>query len=195
MFYFSSDIHFNNKATLITDMRPFKSTNTFDKYIIRTWNKQTNKNDTIFVIGDFVDCHGENDISWKKSILYVKKLKAKVVLITGNNEDRVIKYFFDNDFDKFKNYCIHSGFENVYKNLQLSFKDTNFYLVHKPIHFQEGMINLFGHTHRSSGIYKSFGFNIGCDINHFRLYSEDNIFHLISLKNKYWDVDKNVNIH
>ena len=74
MYYFSSDTHFSDEQTLSLDNRPFKNTKAFDRFVIKTWNKQTKKDDTIFVIGDFVDCDGEGFDSWEKSILYVKKL-------------------------------------------------------------------------------------------------------------------------
>ena len=57
------------------------------------------------------------------------------------------------------------------------------------------MLNLFGHIHRSGGLYKSFGFNVGCDLNHFRLYSEDDIMNLIQMRDRFWINDINVNLH
>lgn len=192
MYYFSSDTHFNDESTLKNDNRPFKSVKKCDKTIIKTWNKQVKKGDTIFVIGDFMDCDDENSDGWKKSIHYVRKIKAPVILITGNNEDRIIKYYFDNNFELFRKYCLEVGFKEVYKNLDISFNNYNFHLVHKPKHHKEGVLNLFGHTHRSTGIYKPFGFNVGCDLNHFRLLSENDIMQYIYMKNKYWDKNSDV---
>ena len=175
-------------------MRPFKSTKKFDNFIIKTWNKQAKKDDTIFVIGDFVDCdNAEHDV-WKQSIRLVKKLKANVVLIMGNNEDRIVKYFFNNKFEDFKNFCLGVGFKDVFQQHTITMRDIDFFLTHKPLDCKQDMLNLFGHTHRSGGIYRPFGFNIGCDNNHFRLYSEDDIFHLINLKQKFWDKDKHLNM-
>jgi len=194
MLFFCSDAHFCNKETLTLDNRPFSSPNKFDKAVVKIWNKQANKKDTIYFIGDFVDCDDAQSVLWKKSIKYVCKIKAKVVLIIGNNESRVIKYFFDDDFEKFRAYCIQIGFQDVLKNCIVNIKGLNFYLVHKPKDCVAGMLNLFGHVHRSGGIYRPFGFNIGCDLNHFRLYSEDDIMHLVSMKEKFWDKDKNLKL-
>lgn len=194
MYYFTSDVHFNNMDTIINDNRPFASTKKFDKYVLKLWNKQVNKDDTIYVVGDFMDCDGENDDSWKKSILYVQKIKANVVLIMGNNEERVVKYYFDNDYEKFKKYCIEVGFKEVHKSLSLMFNEKNFYLVHKLANYKKDSINLFGHSHRACGLYKPCGFNVGCDLNHFRLYSEKDIEFLLSMKAKYWDSDKHLNL-
>ena len=193
MNYFSSDIHFGDKNTLINDNRPFKTTKEFDKFIIKTWNKQVNREDTIFIIGDFIDCDGENHEEWKKTILYVKKIKANVVLIMGNNEDRAVKYFFDDNFENFRLYCKQLGFKDVYKNLDLSLNGCDYHLTHKLVNFKKDKINLYGHSHRSLGLYSPFGFNIGCDLNHFRLYDEEDLKHLLYMKNKYWNQDKNLN--
>lgn len=193
MYYFSSDTHFGDEQTLKVDCRPFKTVKQFDKFVIKTWNKQAKKGDTIFVVGDFVDCDGPNSEGWRESIKYVKKIKAQVVLILGNNEERIIKFFFDDNFEAFKKFAIETGFKDVVKNLEIEFKGKKFYLVHKPVDHKEGVINLFGHIHRSTGIYREFGFNVGCDLNHFRLYSEDDIFHLMDMKEKFWDKDKNIN--
>ena len=194
MQYFSSDIHFDDTETLKNDNRPFKSPKEFDKFLIKLWNKQAKRGDVIYVVGDFIDCDGEGFDSWKKTLLYVNKLKADVVLIMGNNEDRVVKYYFDNDFEAFRKYCIDIGFKEVYKNLDININGKEFHLTHKLINTKEGKINLFGHSHRSLGLYTPVGFNIGCDLNHFRLYSEEDIEKLISMKEKYWDKDKNLNM-
>ncbi len=191
---FTSDTHFSDEATLKSDLRPFKDVKQFDKKVIKIWNKQAKKTDTIFVVGDFIDCDGEGFDGWKKSILFVKKIKAKVVLILGNNEQRVIKYFFNNNFDEFKNYCLNLGFDGVYKNLDMTMRGKEFYLTHKPMDYKFGANNLFGHTHAAGGIYKPFGINVGCDLHHFRLLSEDDIFHFLNKKEKYWDNDKHLNM-
>ena len=44
------------------------------------------------------------------------------------------------------------------------------------------------------GIYKSFGFNVGCDLNHFKLYSENDIKQLLKMKSLYWDKDENLKL-
>lgn len=187
MYFFTSDIHFNDDSTLKVDKRPFKSAKEFDKFVIKTWNKQAKKGDTIFVVGDFIDCDDETCVNWKKSIHYAKKIKADIVLVCGNNEDRVIKYFFNNNFEAFKQYCLSLGYKEVYKNLTISFANHDFYLVHKPRDHKEGIINLYGHIHRSGGLYKPFGYNVGCDLNHFRLFTEQDILDMIEMQEKYWD--------
>ena len=194
MYFFTSDTHFNDLKSLEFDFRPFKSPKQFDRYVIKTWNKQAKKSDTIFVIGDFVDCDGAGFDGWKKALTYVKKIKAQVILLMGNNEDRVVRYYFDNDYEKFRAYCLALGFKDVQKDMTITFNGQEFFLTHKPVHYKKGMFNLFGHTHRSGGLYKPFGLNVGCDLNHFRLYSESDIEYLMAMKQKYWDDDRNLNM-
>lgn len=57
----------------------------------------------------------------------MKKIKAPVILITGNNEDRIIKYYFNNNFESFREYCLKVGFKEVYKNFDINFNNTDFH--------------------------------------------------------------------
>lgn len=192
MRFFTSDTHFNDYDTLLMDDRPFSSAEEFDNYVIDIWNSQAKKGDTIFVIGDFVDCDGKGYEGWKDSINYVQKINADVVLIIGNNEERVIKNWFNDDFNAFREFCLKTGFKEVYKNLILNICDKDFFLTHKPNDRRNDMLTLFGHLHRSCGLYKPYGFNIGCDLNHFRLYDENNIKKFLNMKKEYWD--KNISL-
>ena len=194
MNFFTSDLHLSDVYTLQSDLRPFKNTKQFDKFILKNINKQAKADDTIYVVGDFIDCDGDGHEEWKKSIQLVKKIKANVVLILGNNEDRVIKYYFNNNFEEFKSFCLSIGFKDVVKTLILTMRDKDFYLVHKPFEYNPNYINIFGHTHAAGGIYKPFGINVGCDLHHFRLVNENDLFHFLAKKAKYWDKDKHLNM-
>ncbi len=50
MIFFSSDTHFGDEATLEYDLRPFKNVKQFDRQVVKMWNKQANKNDTIMLL-------------------------------------------------------------------------------------------------------------------------------------------------
>ena len=75
--FFTSDLHLGSNQVLKNDNRPFKNANTFKKFIIKTWNKQTSKNDTIYVIGDLFDCHSQTKNDLETQIKFVKKNKSK----------------------------------------------------------------------------------------------------------------------
>lgn len=189
MNYFTSDIHFCDITTLKADCRPFKSINQFDKYIIKLWNKTAKKNDTIYVVGDLLDCDGPNHFSWHKALKYIKKIKANIVLIMGNNEQRILDNYFDSNFNKFKNCLLSYGIKDVVYNLDMSFKGNNFHLVHNPIDYKKNYVNLVGHSHRSKGIWYLFGLSVSCDLNHYRLYSEDDIIYQLDRKDQYMLTD------
>ena len=53
-------------------------------------------------------------------------------------------------------------------------------------------MNLFGHTHRGTGLWKSFGLNVGIDMNYFRPFSETEILRLLKQKREWMDNDPNV---
>lgn len=164
-------------------------------FTIGTFMEQASKrDDIIYVIGDFFDCHSETSDDWQKRFVLLKKLNSKVILILGNNEQRIIRYFFDNNFDEFRRYCIANGFLDVKQDDEIMIDNQKFFLTHKPKNHNSNMLNLFGHSHRAIGLYKSFGFNIGCDLNYFRLYSEDDVKHLLFMKNTYWDKDENLKL-
>lgn len=190
MIFFTSDTHFGGLDTIERENRPFKSCDKFNKYTIKLWNKQSGKNDIIYHLGDFVNYNEKDRISWSNAIRLAKKIKAKVILIIGNNEERVIKYHFGDNFDKFRQFCIDLGFQDVKKEEFLEFNNKKFYLNHFPRKHKDGYINLFGHTHRTTGVWKPFGLNMGCDLNHFYLYTVDEIERLLEVKNRRWDKDE-----
>lgn len=187
--FFTSDTHFGSPSIVKRERRPFKNIKHNDKYIIKTWNKQAKKNDIIYHLGDFVNCNSSDMHSWEKSILYVKKLKAKVVLLIGNNEERVIYNYFENDFEKFRNYCLEIGFFDVQPELYIKILEKDFYLNHYPKNHKDNCVNLFGHTHRSTGLWKSYGLNVGVDLNYFKLYTTNDIFKMLEIKEKWYEID------
>lgn len=193
MKFFTSDIHLGDEWTLKSDLRPFKDVKHFNKHIVKQWNKQAKKSDVIYVVGDFIDCDGDGHDNWKNYLPWVNKFKADIVLITGNNEDRVVKYYFNNDFESFREYCLKLGFKEVYKNLKLEVCGKTMFLTHKPMDCDKNYINLFGHTHAAGGIYRPFGLNVGCDLFCYRLLSEKDIEHLLNKKSKFWNKDKHLN--
>lgn len=194
MIFFTSDTHFNCDEIIKRECRPFKNCKQCDNYIIKTWNKQAKKTDTIYVVGDFVNCNRNDANSWKNALKYVKRIKAKVILIVGNNEERVIKNNFFGNFENFRNYCLQLGFEDVKKEEYTEFNNNQFYLNHFPKKYKQNYINLFGHVHRATGLWKPFGINVGVDLNYFKLYSFNDIEILLVVKKEYWDNDENNNV-
>ena len=59
--------------------------------------------------------------------------------------------------------------------------------------FKETCLTLFGHVHRGTGLYRPFGFNMGTDVNNFRMFSDDDIMFLMKQKRDWWDNDPDIN--
>lgn len=192
MIFFTSDSHFNGYNVLKREKRPFKSVEECDKQIIKIWNKQVKKGDIIYHLGDFITYVEENANEYEMGLNYVKKIKADVILIIGNNEERIIKNEFNNDFEKFRNFCINLGFKDVKEEEFLEFEDHKFYLNHRPSKHKDGYINFFGHLHKVTGLYKPFGLNVACDMHYFTLCTANELIDMWNKKQKMWDKDVDV---
>lgn len=153
-YYFTSDTHFGDKNTLIRENRPFSSVEEFDNYVINLWNKQVKSYDTIYHLGDFINYNCDEKESWRKAIKHIQKIKCKLILIIGNNEERLINEQFGNSINEFKKYAKSIGFKDIKKEDIIEFDNKEFYLNHYPSKHKEGYINLFGHTHRATGLWK-----------------------------------------
>ena len=175
------------------DNRPFKTIKEYDRAIIKNFNQTAKKGDTIFVVGDLLDCNGKDSHCWIDGLKYVKKIKADVVLIVGNNEQRVIDFFFDGDFQKFSQCCKKFGIKDVHTKLDVEGRNFRYHLVHQIKDGDKRKLNLFGHTHLCSGLYHPYGICVSTDLNHFRLFSEDILERYLKRKYDYWDCDDNTN--
>ncbi len=193
--FFTSDTHFCESgdklkminSVLVRDRRPFKSIDEMNRKIIKNFNKQAKKDDVIFFVGDFCDYSSKNRTSWKDGLEIVKKIKAKVILILGNNEKRVIDNEFDGNYDNFKEYLLNLGFFEVYEDYCITnINGLDVYLTHKPLNCNPNYFNLFGHIHRN-GAVKRFGFNIGVDNNEYKLFSVQDVLSLKEQMEKYCD--------
>lgn len=193
--FFTADTHFTEKdfkGVITRDARPFSSCKQMNKKIIKIWNKQAGKNDTIYHLGDFVNFNCKDNESYKNCFKLVRKIKAKVILILGNNEERLVNSNFDGNFERFKEYLISEGFADVImggvpfviKNKEDN-TDLEVYMTHLPKNHKEGVLNLFGHIHSTVKI-KPYGFNVGIDVNHFKLCSEEYIL-MLNHDKKYFD--------
>lgn len=182
MRFFTADSHFtlvDANDTIKRDFRPFKTVKQMNKYMIKVWNRQCKKNDIIYHLGDFSNYNKFDKDSYKTTYKFVKKINAKVVLILGNNEEYIIHYEYNDDYEAFKKFLLDMGFYDVIRDgLFLDIQGKKCYLTHKPVDKKENCINLFGHIHGTVFV-KKYGFNVGVDNHYFRLFTEDEILNLI----------------
>ena len=195
--WYTADPHFGSDSVSIMkrDNRPFKDIAEYTAEQVRIWNEQASSDDTIYVIGDFCN-YNAHEKDYVSGLAVSKQINAHIILITGNGEDRVIREYFGGDFEKFREYCLTDPafkFQDVIRNTYVDIRGEKFFLTHKPTDHDKECQTLFGHTHRYGGLWKPFGFNVGVDLNSFRLFGDDDIMFMLSKKKDYWDEDMEIN--
>ena len=195
--WYTADSHFGSDSVTVLqrDNRLFKDNAEYTAEQVRIWNEQASSDDTIYVIGDFCN-YNSTEKDYISGLAVSKQINAHIILITGNSEDRVIRDVFGGDYEKFREYCLtdsHFKFEDVIRNTYVTSNGEKFFLTHKPADHDKECQTLFGHTHRYGGLWKPFGFNVGVDLNHYRLFGDDDIMFMLGKKKIYWDEDMAVN--
>lgn len=184
MRFFCSDLHLGGNEVLERENRPFDDWLSYAYYQIKVINNVADIGDEIYVLGDFLNC---NDKEIENTLYFIKYIHADVILIIGNNEERVIDRRFNGSFDDFRDYCLRLGFKEVYKELYLKMYGRTFYLQHYINAVKKDYINLFGHIHRAYGWYHKYGINVSLDLNHFQLWSEFDILRFLYAKWQWFD--------
>lgn len=191
--WFTADAHFGSSDILSREMRPFRDAAEYTREQVGIWNGQAGQDDLIYAIGDFFNCsYLESDE--QAALAASGQIKARIVLITGNSEERLIRDRFGGEFERFREYCLeHGRFEDVKRNDYTEIGGRRFFLTHRPSDHARECLTLFGHTHRAGGLWRPYGFNVGVDLNHFRLFSEQDILGLLDQKLRWYDSDPDIN--
>ena len=193
--WYTADTHFGSKDIIRREMRPFRDGSEYTREQIRIWNEQASPEDTIYVLGDFCN-YSSLEKNFEAGLEVSRQVQAGLILVTGTSEERVIQGCFDGDFERFRAYCLNDErfrFRDVVRNAYTIIGGERFFLTHKPTDHDAQCLNLFGHTHRANGLWRPFGFNVGTDLNHFRLFGDDDILYLLDQKNRFWDHDPDNN--
>lgn len=155
MKYYISDLHLGHANILKLCDRPFGSVEEMDNAIIERWNSVVTENDEVYILGDF------NFRSSGSGAEYLKKLKGRKFLITGNH---------DNVTPEMRSLCEWVG---AYKEIHDG--DIKIVLFHYPIAewngAYRGNLHFYGHIHNSFGsnTYETMkkipnAYNVGADI-------------------------------
>lgn len=134
MNYYIADLHMSHSRAIVYDNRPFSCVEEMDTAIVNNWNNVVSKNDTVYVIGDFI---------WKKeqewsSIL--EELKGNIVLIKGNHDPKQFS-------SKTRRY-----FADVKDYKEIADNGTTVIMCHYPIPFFKNDFDIntvmfYGHVH------------------------------------------------
>lgn len=187
--WFTSDSHFASDRIIVREHRPFKNSAEFASQVIQLWNDQVSVGDMLYIVGDFCSYSFDEADVWGIGLHYVTHIKCNVFLVLGNAEERLIKEEFHNNFEEFRTYCKSIGFYDVALSIDVNSCGRTLHLVHKPSQSIPGMINLFGHVHRATGLFKQCGYNVSCDVTHFYLTSEQDIVDYEKVRELFWDID------
>jgi len=165
MIFFTADTHFCHGNIIQYCTRPFNDVDDMDKEMIGRWNSVVNKDDEIYILGDFLykgNAKEANEI--------LSKLKGRKYLIKGNHE----KYLNKEDFNM-------EAFEWVKDYHVLNIEGVKIILFHYPMLSWDGSYNdsihLYGHVHNSGIRHPDYGeklkllgpraINVGVDVNNF----------------------------
>lgn len=136
--YFTSDTHFGHQNILkyCPLSRPWATVEEMDEAIIDNWNRTVKPGDTVYHLGDFALCKG-NDPE-----VYSKRLNGHIFLIRGNHDGN--------------RYRTCKGFDWVgeaYQGRMIKWDRKKFFLSHYAMHvwdgYQYGIPCLYGHSHGS----------------------------------------------
>ena len=127
MVYFISDLHLGHENIIKYCSRPFVNVNEMNEALIENWNKCVNRNDKIFVLGDFALSNREDIVKWGRA------LRGNKVLILGNHDRASRKTYYEAGFSEVIKYPI------LWNGYHL--------LSHSPIELSKDLINIYGHVH------------------------------------------------
>jgi calcineurin-like phosphoesterase family protein len=130
--YFVADLHFAHPPILKHCNRPFKDTDEMDSVLISNWNNMIkNKNDTVYIIGDF---------AYKNHGNYLKQLNGRKILIEGNHDAMSAKdrMLFKEYFDFGLNRKFRTEINNVSRHVVL---------CHYVMATWYGDYHFYGHSH------------------------------------------------
>ena len=134
MNFYISDLNIVHPGVIEFDNRPFADLNEMQKTIIDNWNSRVQKNDTVYIVGDFI-WYKEKEWSF-----YLEQLCGNKVLVRGNHDPKR----FSETTQKF--------FQDITNFKEVKDTGRHIILCHYPIPFfrtgfLENSYMLYGHVH------------------------------------------------
>lgn len=88
-----ADTHFGHENIIRYENRPFKNASEMDEQLIELWNSVVDKDDLVYMLGDFT-------LSRKINVIknLVNQLNGRKILIMGNHDTRKPKDYVDCGF-------------------------------------------------------------------------------------------------
>lgn len=160
----TSDTHFGHESIIKYCNRPFKTIQEMDEYIIEKWNSMIQKQDHVYIIGDF---------AFNNHMKYIDALKGRKHLILGNHDSMSAECY--------------KRFVTVSEQKQIKYQNHYFVLSHCPLrnwtNSYRGTTCLFGHVHGRIKTY-NLSFDIGMDTHNYIPYNMDEIIKMVNDREK-----------
>lgn len=160
MKYYIGDTHFGHSNVIKFDGRPFSDREEMDRIMIQLWNSRVQKNDEVYILGDF--CYRSD----KTEEWYLGQLQGKKNLVIGNHDNGLLN-----------NPKAMAYFESVDKMMHVKDEEKDICLCHFPIaqwhSAHKGSWHIYGHIHNERDEVYEFmrrtghALNAGCMINNF----------------------------
>ena len=161
MIYYTSDLHLGHANVIRHCNRPFADVIQMDKTLVENWNRIVHRNDTVYIVGDFIfraKCTPDE---------YLSVLKGRKHLIIGNHDKSWMK---KTDLSKW--------FETITPMLFITDQENPVTLCHYPMMTWPGISRggymVYGHIHNNTGAdywqliaANNHMLNAGVDINAF----------------------------
>ena len=134
MNYYVADLHLGHENVIRFDNRPFENVTEMNRRILENWNGRVTKDDTVYILGDFI---WGKESEWMN---YVSAFRGNKVLILGNHDPK--------GFTK----LTRREFQDVTRLKEIKDGGRNVILCHYPIPFHraaysENFYMLYGHVH------------------------------------------------
>lgn len=164
---FIADTHFGHENIIKESRAQFKSIDEMDSAIIDNINRKMNKNDTLYIVGDFMFR------SRRSPAEYLEAIKPRKILIIGNHDQDWLKRFSADEINK--------HFAGVFEQYSIKKNGIEIHFNHFPqlawnrSHYFAQSFSICGHIHnaRDENIAAELfprlkcQFNAGVDINSF----------------------------
>jgi len=131
--FYISDLHFDHASAIDLDGRPFKTVEEMNITLIENWNSVVDKDDEIYILGDFC---------WKTQKRWIElldQLNGVKYLIRGNHDLKKMPV------------RLKKKFKSIYDYVVIKDNGRHVVLSHYPIASWYGMyrgwIHLYGHVH------------------------------------------------
>lgn len=134
--FYIADTHFGHENMIKFDKRPFSNVQEMDTIMVENWNRVVGKDDTVYILGDFLWQHSEEYVELAKSLNGHKRL------IKGNH-------------DRSHNSSYKKIFEAINDYEEVQDAGMKIILSHYPMMAYNGSYNgralhLYGHVHTTN---------------------------------------------